>query len=170
MNSFRSSFLLYVCVDLVYIYFVCGLIILDLVWRVQAVKNFFTTSNYSSRADLSVLWKSYTIAKQANLVIVASESRSIKQPSNIYVDAGRYQRPRYLSLQHYAAVEELLLGLQEVYFTFNGKRVHLHELCMLPPETTVRVVCYPLKGGCMSIFRATQERVSGQPQKKMFEL
>ena len=95
MNSFRSSFLLYICIDLVYIYFVRGLIILDLVWRVQAVKHFFTTSNYSSHADLSVLWKSYTIAKQANLVIMASESRSIKQPSNIYVDAGRYQRPRY---------------------------------------------------------------------------
>ena len=52
-----------------------------------------------------------------------------------------------MSLQHYAAVERLLLGRQEVYFTFNGKRVHLDDLRTLPPETAVRVVCYPLKGG-----------------------
>ena len=67
--------------------------------------------------------------------------------SNIYVDTGRLHGPRYVSLQRYACVKKLLLGRQHVYLTFNGKRVHLHDLRSLPSGTTVRLVRYPIKGG-----------------------
>ena len=104
-------------------------------------------SNFSNSDDLSVLWKSYSLTRRASLAILASESRWSKKPFNIYVDTGRLHGPRYVSLQHYADAEKLLLGRQDVYLTCNGKRVDLRDLHRLPSGTTLRLACYPIKGG-----------------------
>ena len=107
----------------------------------------FQDANFSNLDDFGVIWKSYSHTRRATLALAASESRLAKKPSNIFVDAGRLHVPRYVSLQHYAGIEQLLLGRQHIYFTFNGKRLHLHDLRRLPSGTTIRLVCYPLKGG-----------------------